>query len=81
MSVGENPKFSCVNFRLIYLLFSLLFSLAVIQFFGCAGERGADVGPSSAERSDCVGCHTDKAMIVATAKEDDSSSGDDSGET
>lgn len=68
-------------------------AMALAALFACGGEQSdaADpAGPDTATgdgapstTADCVGCHTDKAMILATAEPVQEVSGEaaDSGET
>lgn len=45
---------------------------------GCATER--DLGLASARGGSCVGCHTSKDQLIATAKPDTGSGGEQPGE-
>jgi hypothetical protein len=80
MSVAVKPLLLYRNRRLSCFLLWLLLCLVTAALLGCAEERRSVVTSASDERSDCVGCHADKAMIVATAEEDTTTSGGDSGE-
>ncbi len=53
-------------------------ALLVLLLAGCATER--DLGLSSARGGSCVGCHTSKDQLVATAEPDTGSGGDEPGE-
>lgn len=79
MSIGRAAIRRNRNVPLFGFL-SLVFLFA-ITWFGCGSDGGSDPASPSSDRSDCVGCHTDKAMILATAEEDTTTSGGDAGET
>ena len=50
----------------------------VVLMTGCATER--DLGLASARGGSCVGCHTSKDQLIATAEPDTGSGGDEPGE-
>lgn len=67
------------DYSLDRLLVTWLSGLAVIMLLvaGCATER--DLGLASARGGSCVGCHTSKDQLIATA-EPDTGGAEDPGE-
>ena len=53
-------------------------AVMVLLLAGCASER--DLGLSSARGGSCVGCHTSKDQLIATAEPDTGGGGEEPGE-
>ncbi len=62
-----------------YLLCVALIATLVF-YVGCSRTFDAADHPDSGDADACVGCHTDKAAIIANAEPDEEPDGEGSGE-
>lgn len=60
--------------RVTSILMLLLPAFFIASFTGCSEQEENASGPQtpSVTRADCIGCHTDQAMLMATADPVDS---------
>lgn len=56
-----------------------LFAFALL-FWGCGDEDNPAAPSGETYRADCIGCHTNEAMLRAVALPDTAPAGDPSGE-
>jgi hypothetical protein len=63
----------------VWMALLALFVFALL-FWGCANENNPAAPSGETYRADCIGCHTNEAMLRAVASPDTTSTGDSSGE-
>ncbi|MCB1061008.1 MAG: hypothetical protein KDB65_12310 [Calditrichaeota bacterium] len=69
-----------MNKKLLFILLAM--SVSVLMFSAGCSNDDDDSSPTASElrQSDCIGCHTDQEMLIATMLPDTTTEPEESGE-